>query len=90
MFSGRINDSADKDGQVVLVVVDVEDERFVHFELPLISQAAAHLVSILSTCYVRDFRTKFWQQKFQTQNTAFVQNFRAKTHFRTKKAHVKC
>jgi len=37
------------------------------------------LVSISSISSVRNFCTKFWRQKFQTQNTACVQNFGTKT-----------
>jgi len=57
VFSRWINDSADEDGQVVLVVVDVEDERVIHDELLFFHYAATHLVSISSTLNVRVFST---------------------------------
>ncbi len=34
--------------------------------------------SISSTLSARNFRIKFWHQKFQTQNTVFVRNFGTK------------
>jgi len=43
------------------------------------------MMSISSTLSVRDFRTKFWCKNFQTQNTAFVQNFGAKNALSYKK-----
>jgi hypothetical protein len=44
----------------------------------MMSLSKAGLWSISSTFFACNFRTKFWRQKFQTQNTAFVQNFGAK------------
>ncbi len=35
--------------------------------------------------FARNFRTKYWRQKFQTQNTAFVQNFSPKNALLYKK-----
>ena len=47
VFSGRIYDSADKDGQIAVLVVNVEDEGAIHDEgLPL-PRAAAHLITYL-------------------------------------------
>jgi len=35
--------------------------------------------------FARDFRKKFWRQKFQTQNTAFVRIFSTKNPLSYKK-----
>ncbi len=51
--------------------------------------AKRNLLSISSTLSARNFRTKFWRQKFQTQNTAFVQNFGAQNVLSYKKCICK-
>jgi hypothetical protein len=45
------------------------------------------LWSISSMFFARDFHPKFWRQKFQTQNTFFVQNFGANALLYEKRGH---
>jgi hypothetical protein len=61
---------------------------FVDFTVFLVAPLFA-LLSISSTLSASGFRTKFWRQKFQTQNTAFVQNFGTKNALSYKKREHK-
>jgi len=63
------------------------DQEVLHREITEMRKFtfAVNLLSILSTLSARDFCTKLWRQKFQTQNTAFVRNFGAKNVLSYKK-----